>query len=159
MVQNKRSFKTISNKQLIGPGNYILKSENLLQKQLGCKRVILTNSGTDALEMACILSNFGPGDEVIMPSFNFPSSGTSVVRTGATPVFVDVNPRNMNISIDSIKKSITKATKGIIVVHYAGISAEISKIVQFAKTLNLIVIEDAAPAIYSKYKKISWYHW
>ena len=109
------------------------------------------NSGTDAFEMACILSNFGPRDEVIMPSFNFPSSGTSVLRTGATPVFVDVSSNKMNICIDSIKKSITSATKGIIVVHYAGIAADIIEIVKLAKKFNLIVIEDAAPAIYSKY--------
>ena len=86
-----------------------------------------------------------------MPSFNFPSSATSVLRTGATPVFADVSSKDMNICIDSIKKSITSATKGIIVVHYAGISANIIEIVKLAKKLNLIVIEDAAPAIYSKY--------
>ena len=84
-------LKTISNKQLIGPGNYISKSEKLLEKQLRCKKVLLTNSGTDALEMACLLANFKNGDEVIIPSFNFPSSGTAVVRTGAKPIFVDVN--------------------------------------------------------------------
>ena len=150
-TEKKEVYKTISNNQLIGPGNFILKAEELLKKQLKCKKVVLTNSGTDALEMACILSNFGPGDEVIMPSFNFPSSGTSVLRTGATPVFADVSSKDMNISIDSITRSITSATKGIIVVHYAGISANIIEIVKLAKKLNLIVIEDAAPAIYSKY--------
>lgn len=150
-TEKKEVFKTISNNQLIGPGNFVSKAENLLKKQLKCKKVVLTNSGTDALEMACILSNFGPRDEVIMPSFNFPSSGTSVLRTGATPVFVDVSSNKMNICIDSIKKSITSATKGIIVVHYAGIAADIIEIVKLAKKFNLIVIEDAAPAIYSKY--------
>ena len=151
-TEKKEVYKTISNNQLIGPGNFILKAEELLKKQLKCKKVVLTNSGTDALEMACILSNFGPGDEVIMPSFNFPSSGTSVLRTGATPVFADISSKDMNITIDSITRSITSATKGIIVVHYAGISSNIIEIVKLAKKLNIIVIEDAAPAIYSKYK-------
>ena len=148
----KEVSKTIKKKQLIGPENYILKAENLLEKQLNCKKVLLTSSGTHALEMACILANFGPGDEVIMPSFNFPSSGTSVIRTGAKPVFVDISSKDMNVSLDSIKNSITRATKGLIIVHYAGISAQIDDIIKFAKKFNLIVIEDAAPAIYSKYK-------
>ena len=74
-TEKKEVLKTISNNQLIGPGNFISKAEKLLEKQLKCKKVVLTNSGTDALEMACILSNFGPGDEVIIPSFNFPSYG------------------------------------------------------------------------------------
>lgn len=145
-------FKTISNKQLIGPGNYISKTEHLLEKQLNCKKVLLTNSGTDALEMACILANFGPGDEVITPSFNFPSSGTSIIRTGAKPVFVDISSKNMNVCLESIKRSITKHTKGIIIIHYAGIAADIIEIVKLAKKFNLIVIEDAAPAIYSTFK-------
>ena len=151
-TENQEVSKTISNKQLIGPGNYISKVETLLEKQLNCKKVLLTTSGTDALEMACILANFGPGDEVITPSFNFPSSGTSILRTGAKPIFVDICSQNMNVSLDSIKRSITKHTKGLIIIHYAGIAAEMIEIIKLAKEFNLVVIEDAAPAIYSKYK-------
>ena len=76
---------------MIGPNNYIKKCETLLEKQLLCKKVLLTNSGTDALEMACILANFGLNDEIIMPSFNFPSSATAVLRCGAKPVFVEID--------------------------------------------------------------------
>jgi len=151
-TEAKEVIKTISKKQLIGPSNYIEKCEKLLQKQLNCKKVLLANSGTDALEMACILAEFSSDDEVIIPSFNFPSSGTAVIRSGATPVFVDISNLDMNLTIDSIKKSITRKTKGIIIVHYAGISADILNIIDLAKRYNLIVIEDAAPAIYSQYK-------
>ena len=147
----KEVIKTISKKQLIGPGNYVDKCEKLLEKQLNCKKVLLTNSGTDALEMACILAEFNVGDEVIIPSFNFPSSGTAIIRSGAIPIFVDVSDLDMNINIDSIKKSINEKTKGIIIVHYAGISADILKIIDLAKKYKLIIIEDSAPAIYSQH--------
>ena len=145
--------KTIKSKKLIGPDNFIIQSEQLLEKQLSCRKILLTASGTDALEMACLLAKFTNGDEVIIPSFNFPSSATSVLRCGAIPVFVDINSSDLNISIESIKKSITNNTKGIILVHYAGISAQMSKIMEIAKSNDLIVIEDAAQAIYSKYKE------
>jgi len=148
----KKINMTIKSKQLIGPSNYVQKCEQLLEKQLSCKKVLLTASGTDALEMACMLANFSTGDEVLIPSFNFPSSATSILRCGAKPIFVDINPTDMNISINSIKKSITSKTKGIIIVHYAGISAQISEIMKIAKINNLLIIEDAAQAIYSKYK-------
>ena len=145
--------KAIKSKKLIGPDNFIIQSEQLLEKQLSCRKILLTASGTDALEMACLLAKFTKGDEVIIPSFNFPSSATSVLRCGAIPVFVDIDSSDLNISIESIKKSITNKTKGIILVHYAGISAQMSKIMEIAKSNDLIVIEDAAQAIYSKYKE------
>jgi len=150
-TEAKEVIKTISKQQLIGPGNYIEKCEVLLQKHLNCKKVLLTNSGTDALEMACILAEFSSGDEVLIPSFNFPSSGTAVIRSGATPVFVDISNLDMNLKIDSIQKSINKKTKGIIIVHYAGISADVLRIIDLAKKHKLVIIEDAAPAIYSQY--------
>ena len=141
----------INDKNLIGPNNYIKKCETLLEKQLLCKKVLLTNSGTDALEMACILANFGLNDEIIMPSFNFPSSATAVLRCGAKPVFVEIDKETMNISPDAIEKSITKNTRGIIIVHYAGIACDLKKILKLVKKYSLILIEDAAHAIYSKY--------
>ena len=143
--------KCINDKNLIGPNNYIKKCENLLEKQLLCQKILLTNSGTDALEMACILANFGLNDEIIMPSFNFPSSATAVLRCGAKPVFVDIDKETMNISPDEIEKSITKNTRGIIIVHYAGIACDLKKILKIVKKYSLILIEDAAHAIYSKY--------
>ena len=141
---------TIKSKNLIGPDNFVKQCETLLEKQLLCKKILLTSSGTDALEMACILANFSSIDEVIIPSYNFPSAATSVIRCGAVPVFVEINSYDMNISIDSIKKAINPKTKGIILTHYAGISAQIREIMKIAKKHKIVVIEDAAQAIYSK---------
>ena len=148
----KNISSTIKSKNLIGPNNFIKKYENLLEKQLSCEKVFLTNSGTDALEMACILSNFSEDDEIIVPSYNFPSAATSIIRCGATPVFVEICSEDMNVSLNSIKKAINPNTKGIILTHYAGISAKVSEIIKIAKKFKLIVIEDAAQAIYSKNK-------
>ena len=141
---------TIKSGQLIGPNNFVSKCEKLLEIQLSCKKILLTASGTDALEMACILAEFSKDDEIIIPSYNFPSAATSIIRCGATPVFVEVNSYDMNISLKSIKNAITSKTKGIILTHYAGVAAEISEIINIANLNNLIVIEDAAQAIYSK---------
>ncbi len=143
---------TINSRELIGPDNYIKKCEKLIEKQLDCKKVFLTTSGTDALEMACILSNFSADDEIIIPSYNFPSAATAIIRCGAIPVFVEICSNDMNISLDSIKEAINPKTKGIILTHYAGISAQIHKIMEIANKNNIIVIEDAAQAIYSKNK-------
>ena len=153
IIGNEINFieKTIKNKSLIGPNNYIKMCESLIEKQLSCKKVLLTSSGTDALEMACILAKFKLNDEVIMPSFNFPSSATAVLRCGAKPVFVEIEKETMNISPDEIEKSITKKTRGIIIVHYAGVACDLKKILKIAKKYSLILIEDAAHAIYSKY--------
>ena len=141
---------TIKSRQLIGPNNFVSKCEKLLEIQLSCKKVLLTASGTDALEMACILAEFSKDDEIIIPSYNFPSAAISIIRCGAIPVFVEVNSYDMNISLKSIKNAITSKTKGIILTHYAGVAAEISEIINIASLNNLIVIEDAAQAIYSK---------
>ena len=143
---------SVKSKELIGPGNFISKCENLLENQLACNKVLLTASGTDALEMACLLANFKKSDEIIIPSFNFPSAATSIIRCGATPVFVEINASDMNISLESIKKAISIKSKGIILTHYAGLAAQISEIMILAKKYNLTVIEDAAQAIYSKHK-------
>ena len=144
---------SVKSKELIGPGNFISKCENLLENQLACNKVLLTASGTDALEMACLLADFTKNDEIIIPSFNFPSAATSIIRCGATPVFVEINATDMNISLKSIKKAISSKSRGIILTHYAGLSAQISEIMVLAKKHNLTVIEDAAQAIYSKHKK------
>ena len=143
---------TIKSGQLTGPNNFVSKCEKLLESQLLCKKILLTASGTDALEMACILAKFSKDDEIIIPSYNFPSAATSIIRCGAIPVFVEVNSHDMNISIKSIQNAISSKTKGIILTHYAGVSAQIFEIMKIADINNLIVIEDAAQAIYSKNK-------
>lgn len=117
----------------------------------------LTTSGTSALEMAAILLDIKDGDEVIMPSYTFVSTADAFVMVGAKVIFVDVNPKTMNIDENEIEKAITSKTKAIVVVHYAGISPDMDKIMKIAKEHNLKVVEDAAQGFMAKYKeKISW---
>ena len=106
-----------------------------------------------ALEMAAILINIQPGDEVIIPSFTFVSTANAFVLRGAIPVFVDININNLNIDVEKIEKAITKKTKAIIPVHYAGNSCDMGKISEIAKAYGLFVIEDAAQSILSFQEK------
>ncbi len=114
-------------------------------------KTLLTVSCTAALEMSAILSEINAGDEVIMPSFTFVSTANAFVLRGAIPVFIDINPKTQNIDENLIEKAITKRTKAIVVVHYAGIACNMAKILEIAKKYNLIVIEDAAHTIGAKY--------
>ncbi|MCB0351593.1 MAG: dTDP-4-amino-4,6-dideoxygalactose transaminase, partial [Bdellovibrionales bacterium] len=109
-------------------------------------------SCTSALEMATLLADIQPGDEVIMPSYTFPSTATALVLRGATPVFIDIDPKTLNINPDLIASAVTNKTKAIIPVDYAGVGCEIDKIIEIAGQYNLKIIEDAAQAIFSKYK-------
>jgi dTDP-4-amino-4,6-dideoxygalactose transaminase len=115
-------------------------------------RVVLTSSGTDALEMAAILSEIGPGDEVIMPSFTFVSSANSIVLRGAVPVFCDIDPLTLNLDPSKLKSCLSGKTKAIMPVHYAGVSCEMESILSFARAHNLKVIEDAAHGMGAFYK-------
>ncbi len=114
--------------------------------------LLLTTSGSSALDMAAILANIKPGDEVIMPSYTFVSTANSFALRGATIVFVDIRPDTMNINEELIEDAITEKTVAIVPVHYAGISCEMDKIMEIAKRHNLIVIEDAAQGVMSEYK-------
>jgi dTDP-4-amino-4,6-dideoxygalactose transaminase len=102
--------------------------------------------------MAMVLANIGPGDEVIMPSFTFTSTANVVALYGATPIFVDVDPDTMNISVAAIEKAITHHTKVIMPVHYAGVGCEMDKIMALAEPRNILVVEDAAQGIFASYK-------
>lgn len=135
-----------------GDGYFCHKCEELLEKMLGSEKVFLTPSGTAALEMACLLSDIGPEDEMIVPSFTFPTSAASAVQFGGVPVFVDIRKDTMNIDETKIEEAITDKTKAIMVVHYAGVACEMDIIMDIAKRHNLIVIEDAAQAIDAYYK-------
>lgn len=112
----------------------------------------MTTSGTHALEMAALLCDFQPGDEVILPSYTFSSTATAFVGAGANLVFVDIRPDTMNIDEHLIEKAITNKTKAICVTHYAGVSCEMDTVMDIAKNHNLFVIEDAAQGIMSTYK-------
>ena len=134
-----------------GNGYYTKKCESFLQDFTHCEKVLMTNSCTAALEMACILIDLKPGDEVIMPSFTFVSTANAVVLRGATPVFCDINPETFNLDETQLKNCLTEKTRAIIPVHYAGQSCEMKAISDFAKNNNLYVIEDAAQSVGAYY--------
>lgn len=138
--------------KICGDGKFSKKCSRWLEKRFGAQKVLLTTSGTTALEMATLLSGFKEGDEVILPSYTFSSTATAIVLTGATPVFVDIRPDTMNIDETKIEAAITEKTKGIMVVHYAGIACEMDTIMDIARRHGLIVIEDAAQGVMSSYK-------
>ncbi len=137
---------------LRGDGLYTQRCHKFLEEKLGCKKVLLTHSCTAALEMCAILADIKPGDEIIMPSFTFVSTANAFVLRGGIPVFVDIKEDTKNINEDLIEKAITKKTKAVCVVHYAGVACEMDKIKDICNKHNLILIEDAAQALGSFYK-------
>jgi len=141
-----------SNKQLAGDGFFTKQCSNWLEENTSCKKALLTHSCTAALEMAAILSNIKPGDEIIMPSYTFVSTANAFVLRGGVPVFVDIHEDTLNINEHLIESAITKKTKAIVPMHYAGVPCEMDAIMEIAKSNNLIVIEDAAQGITSTYK-------
>ena len=130
-----------------GNGHYTKMCESYLQNFTHCEKVLMTNSCTAALEMACTLIDLKPGDEVILPSFTFVSTANAVTARGATPVFCDINPETFNLDETQLESCLSEKTKAIIVVHYAGQSCEMKYINTFAKNHNLYVIEDAAQSV------------
>jgi dTDP-4-amino-4,6-dideoxygalactose transaminase len=138
--------------QLAGNGRFTRQCQTWLEQRVGAPRVLLTQSCTAALEMAALLIDLGPGDEVIMPSFTFVSTANAVVLRGAQPVFVDIRGDTLNLDEQQIEAAITPRTKAIVVVHYAGVACEMDTVMAIAKRRGLIVIEDAAHALMSRYK-------
>ncbi len=144
--------QAISNRKICGDGEFTKKCNSLLEDMTGSKKALLTTSCTSALEMAAILADIKPGDEVIMPSFTFVSTADAFVMRGAKIVFVDIRPDTMNIDENLIEDAITDKTKAIVPVHYAGVACEMDRICEIAQKHNLYVIEDAAQAVMSTYK-------
>jgi len=142
----------IRNRKFSGDGPYVKKCESWLESNLGCKRALLTPSGTHALEMAALLCDIEPGDEVIMPSYTFSSTANAFALRGARIVFVDIRPDTMNMDEKLIEAAITPKTKAIVPVHYAGVACEMDAILSIAEKRNLPVVEDAAQAIMSSYR-------
>lgn len=138
--------------KLSGNGQFTQRCHKILQQQVGSQKVLLTHSCTAALEMASILCDLQPGDEVIMPSYTFVSTANAVVLRNAIPVFVDIRPDTLNIDESLIEAAITPRTKAICVVHYAGVACEMDTIMDIATRHNLFVIEDAAQGYESYYK-------
>lgn len=144
--------QAVANHKLCGDGPFTKKCNKWFEERTGAPKVLLTTSGSSALEMAAILVGLHPGDEVILPSYTFSSTANCVVLTGARPVFVDIRPDTMNIDETKIEAAITDKTKAIIPVHYAGVACEMDTIMDIARRHNLKVIEDAAQGVLSTYK-------
>jgi dTDP-4-amino-4,6-dideoxygalactose transaminase len=138
--------------QLSGDGPFTKRCNVWLEQQTGCNKALLTNSCTAALDMAAILGDIAPGDEIIMPSYTFSSTANAFVLRGGLPVFVDIRPDTLNIDETKIEAAITPRTKAIVPVHYAGVSCEMDAIMAIADKYGLLVIEDAAQGIQSEYK-------
>ena len=137
---------------VISDGRYTEKCNSWLENHCRVNKVLLTTSCTHALEMASILIDIQPGDEIIMPSYTFVSSANAFVLRGAKIIFVDIRPDTMNIDETKIEKAITKNTKAIVPVHYGGVACEMDAIMTIAKIFRLFVIEDAAQGLMSTYK-------
>ncbi len=148
----KRISEVYEAGHLSGDGHFTKLCSSWLETNLPCQRALLTHSCTAALEMAAILIDIKPGDEIIMPSYTFVSSANAFVLRGGVPVFVDIKEDTLNIDETLIEKAITPKTKAILPVHYAGVACEMDTILEIAKKYNLFVIEDAAQGIMSKYK-------
>lgn len=144
--------QAIANNKICGDGVFTKKCNAWLEERFGAQKVLLTTSGTTALDMAMLLCDLQPGDEVILPSFTFSSTATSAVLAGAKLVFVDIRPDTMNIDETKIEAAITDKTKVIMVVHYAGVSCEMDTIMDIARRHGLKVLEDAAQGVMSTYK-------
>lgn len=144
--------EAVSNLKICGDGPFTKKCDAWMEERFKAKKVLLTTSGSSALDMAALLCGLKPGDEVILPSFTFSSTANSFVLAGATLVFVDIRPDTMNIDETKIEAAITEKTKVICPVHYAGVACEMDTIMAIAKKHNLMVVEDAAQAVMSTYK-------
>lgn len=143
--------KVIRAHKICGDGQFTKKCHQLLEQMTGSQKVLLTTSGSHALEMAALLCNLEPGDEVILPSFTFSSTANAFVLAGAKLVFVDIRPDTMNIDETKIEAAITDKTRVIVPVHYAGVACEMDTIMEIARKHNLKVVEDAAQGVMSTY--------
>lgn len=144
--------EAVANHKICGDGPFTKKCNEWLEKRFNAQKVMLTTSGSTALDMAALLCGIKPGDEVILPSFTFSSTANSFVLAGATLVFVDIRPDTMNIDETKIEAAITDKTKVICPVHYAGVACEMDTIMDIARKHNLMVVEDAAQGVMSTYK-------
>ena len=144
--------EAIESQKICGDGAFTKKCNQWMEEKTGSSKVLLTTSCTHATEMAALLCDIQPGDEVIMPSYTFVSTADAFVLRGAKVVFVDIRPDTMNIDEKLIEEAITDKTKAIVPVHYAGVSCEMDTIMDIATKHNLKVVEDAAQGIMSSYK-------
>ena len=144
--------KSIKNSHISGDGPFTKRCHHFLEESLGLRKALLTTSCTHALEMAALLLDIQPGDEVIVPSFTFVSSVNAFVLRGATPVFCDIRPDTLNLDERQLPRLITRKTKAILLVHYAGVACEMDAIMALARRHEIAIVEDAAHALFARYK-------
>lgn len=144
--------QAIDSHKICGDGPFTQKCHEWMEERFGVQKVLLTTSGTTALDMALLLCDLQPGDEVILPSYTFSSTATAAVMVGAKLVFVDIRPDTMNIDDSKIEAAITEKTRVIIVMHYAGVACDMERIMEIARRYGLLVVEDAAQGVMSSYK-------
>lgn len=144
--------QAIESAHLSGDGSFTRKCHKIIEQTLGIPKALLTTSCTHALEMTALLLEIQPGDEVIFPSFTFVSTVNAFVLRGARPVFADIRPDTLNIDEQQLEQLITKNTKAVVVVHYAGVGCEMDHILELARHHNIAVIEDNAHGLFGKYK-------
>ena len=145
-------LEAIASNRIGGDGDFTKRCCSWMEDRFQAQKAILTTSCSTALDMAAILCEFKPGDEVILPSYTFPTTASSLAKEGVNLVFVDIHPDTMNIDERLIEAAITAKTKAIMVMHYAGVACEMDTIMDIAQRHNLMVIEDAAQGFLAKYK-------
>jgi dTDP-4-amino-4,6-dideoxygalactose transaminase len=144
--------QAIDGMHISGDGEFTLRSQSYLEQALGVPRVMLTGSCTHALEMAALLLDIQPGDEVILPSFTFVSTANAFALRGARPVFVDIRPDTLNLNEELLEAAVSPRTKAIVPVHYAGVGCEMDRISEIAARYGLPVVEDNAHGLFARYK-------
>ncbi len=144
--------EAINGGHISGEGPYTEKCESLLEKELGVPRVLLTTSCTHALEMAALLLDLAPGDEVILPSFTFVSTANAFVLRGARPIFVDIRPDTLNLDEAQLEGLISPGTRAIVPVHYGGVACEMDAILSIGQRHGVTVVEDNANSVFSRYR-------
>lgn len=144
--------QAVENQKICGDGEFTKKANSWFEDRTGTAKCLMTTSCTHATELAAILADIQPGDEIIMPSFTFVSTANAFVLRGGVPVFVDIRPDTMNIDETLIEAAITEKTRAIVPVHYAGVACEMDTIMDIARRHNLVVIEDAAQGVLASYK-------
>jgi len=153
-VGNEQQYiaESIASGNISGDGVFTRKCCELFEREIGVPRVLLTTSCTHALEMAAILLDIQPGDEVIIPSFTFVSTANAFVLRGARPIFIDCRPDTLNLDEEQLERLITPHTKAIVPVHYAGVGSEMGRILEIAAEHRIPVVEDSAHGLFGKYK-------
>src|SRR2546430_4352575 len=152
-MENAYIAEAIARGQLSAGGLFTARCCEWLEAETGCAKALLVHSATAALEIAALLLELEPGDEVVMPSFTFVSAANAVVLRGGTPVFVDIRPDTLNVNEAVLEDAVTSRTKAVVPVHYAGVPCEMDEISDIAERYGLKVVEDAAQALGSTYRE------